>query len=126
MKTWITNTLLASLAVLAPIKATLLVVGFLIFADLITGVLRARKQGEKFSSRALARSIYKTGGYQLAIISGFLVERYLVPDVPIVKILVGLVAVAEMTSILENVKAATGVDLLSSLKALHVAKDKDK
>lgn len=108
--------LLSTLAVLAPIKAILLVTGFLIFADLLSGVIAAKKRGETISSCGLRRTITKCLVYNLAVISGFLVEKYMLADIiPISKLISGIVSLVELKSILENLNTIYGNDIFKSL-----------
>lgn len=114
MKDFLQQLLIASLAALAPIKAIIVSVGILILADLITGIMAAHKRGEKISSAAMRRTISKMFVYQLTVISGFLLEKYLLDGVlPIAKIVAGVIGMVEFKSMLENVNKITGLDLLS-------------
>ena len=114
--------MISLLAVLAPMKPILLVTGFLIFADLLSGVLAAKKRGEPITSHGLRRTLSKTFVYNMAIISGFLVERYLLSDfIPILKITSSVIGISECISIFENLNTIDGsnifkkvVDLLGS------------
>lgn len=104
------------LAILAPIKATMLVVGFLIFADLITGIWAAYKRQEKITSAALRRTLSKMLIYQLAIFSSFLIERYVVgADLGIVKVVAGFIGLVEFKSMLENGNAILQTDIFKTL-----------
>lgn len=112
MKEWLTKLLIASLAALAPIHMVMITVGFLIFADLVTGVWAARKRGEDISSAALRRTVSKIVIYQLAVISGFLLETYLIDHIlPVAKIVAGVIGMVEFKSILENSNKIIGGDL---------------
>lgn len=116
MKTHITNLLLSILAVFAPIKALILVAGVLIFSDLITGILAARKRGEKIKSAPLRRTVTKCFVYEAAIILGWLVENYMIEGyIPVSKIAAGVISLVEFTSILENLDAINGTPLFKSL-----------
>ena len=122
--------LLSTLAVLAPIKAILLVTGFLIFADLLSGVIAAKKRGETISSGGLRRTITKCLVYNLAVISGFLVEKYMLADIiPISKLISGVISLVELKSILENLNSINGTDIfktvISSLGSKNDAPNED-
>ena len=109
-------TLISICAVLAPIKAVLLVTGFLIFADLISGILAAKKRGEPISSAGLRRTISKVLVYNLAVISGFLVETYMVSGLlPVSKLISGVIALVELKSILENLNTINGTDIFKTV-----------
>lgn len=116
MKSWVYNTLLSLLAVFAPIKPLILTVGFLIFSDCFTGVWAAKKRGEKISSAALRRTVSKMVIYQMALLTGFLVEIYMIDGLlPISKLVAGAIGMVEFKSILENSTVITGQDLFKSL-----------
>ena len=106
------------LMILAPIQAVMLTVGILIFTDLVTGIWAALKRKEKISSAALRRTVSKMIIYQIAIISGFLIERYVIVDTfPIVKVVAGFISLVELKSILENGNAILGTDIFKTLIA---------
>jgi hypothetical protein len=128
MKEWLQASTISILAVFAPIKAILITVGFLIFMDCITGMLASRKRGEKITSAALRRTVTKAFVYQSAVITGFLVETYLIDKaIPINKIVAGLIGVVEFKSILENLNTIHGDDLFKKLiEKLGSINDKSK
>lgn len=109
--------LLISVAVIfAPIKTALLVTGILIGADLITGVMAARKRGEPITSAGLRRTISKMFIFQTAILLAFLVEKYMVGgELPIAKIASAYIGLVEYKSILENLNSINGESLLTNL-----------
>jgi hypothetical protein len=117
---------LSILAVLAPIKTVMIVTGVLIFADLILGILAARKRGEPITSAALRRTVSKMIAYQVAIITGFLCEKYLIEDaIPVTKLIAGMIGVVEMKSILENSDTVNGDSVFGSIiKKLGSENDK--
>lgn len=116
MKPWIYNLLLSLLAVFAPIKPLVLTVGALIFADCFTGVWAAKKRGEQVKSAALRRTVSKMVIYQVALLTGFLVEVYMIDSLlPISKLVAGAIGMVEFKSILENSTVITGQDLFKSL-----------
>jgi hypothetical protein len=119
---WLQALFLAGLALLAPIHALMGAVGFLIAADFITGILAARKRGEPLTSKAMGRTIFKALGYQLAVISGFALEALMPGGLPVAKLCAGAIGLVEFTSVSENVKTLTGVDLGSILKKLRADK----
>jgi hypothetical protein len=108
--------LLASIvAVFAPISMAIVTTGVLVFVDLITGILAARKRGENINSGGLRRTTTKTLVYLSAICVGFLVERYMIYDfVAISKIVTGLIAATEFKSILENLDILNGTSVFKT------------
>lgn len=125
MKQILSNLVVAVMAVLAPIQSIMIVVAILIGADFITGIMKAYKLKEAITSRALARSIYKMCFYQLAVLSAFLLETYLIPGVlPVTKLVAGVIGLTEFLSILENTQKVTGVDLKGVIAMIQSRKDK--
>jgi phage-related holin len=116
MKDYITGLLLSTLAIFAPIKALLLVTGILIFSDLISGILSARKKGQKISSAGMRRTVTKVAVYNAAIMLGFLTETYMLDGfLPLSKIAAGLISVVEFKSILENLDTINGNPIFKTL-----------
>lgn len=108
--------LVSLLAVFAPIQAIILVTWFLILADLGSGVLAAKKRGEKITSAGFRRTLSKILVYNLAVISGFLVETYMMANLfPISKLIAGVVALVELKSILENLNSINGTDIFKTV-----------
>ena len=95
--------LLAALTVFAPIKAVLISAMVLTMADMVLGIIAARKLKKRVTSKGLGRTVVKIAVYEAAVICGFLVEKYLIAEsLPLVKILGGLIGVTELISVLEN------------------------
>jgi sugar phosphate permease len=112
MKEWLGKLFLASMAALAPIKMVMITVGFLILADLVTGMWAAHKRGEKISSAAMRRTISKIFIYQLTVVSGFMLETYILDKMlPVAKIVAGVIGMVEFKSILENSNHIVGGDI---------------
>lgn len=115
MKDFIVRLLIAAVAVLSPIKAVMIATCVVIVFDLITGILRAVKAKEKIESSVMRRTVTKLLVYQLAIISGFVIETYLLQAIPITKLVSSVVGLVEIKSILENLNGIYGQDLFKSL-----------
>lgn len=112
MKTWLQNLLLASVAALAPIHSVMIVAGILIFIDLITGIWAALKRNEPISSAALRRTVSKFFIYQIAIISAFIVQKFLLNDlIPASNLVAGVIGMVELKSVLENASKILGTDV---------------
>jgi sugar phosphate permease len=117
VKDYIVNTMLVALAVLAPIKPLLLACGVLIFADMVTGMMAARKRGEKISSASMRRTVSKLVIYHVAIISGFVLEAFMLENLlPVSKIVGGVIGLVEFKSVLENASTVAGRDLVQLVK----------
>lgn len=110
--------MLSVLAIFAPIQALLLTTGVMVFADLVSGVLAARKRGEPISSAGLRRSISKILVYEAALMLAFLAEKYMSDILPFVKMASAMITVVELKSVYENMST------LTSSPALKVLVDK--
>lgn len=113
MKQWLYDGMLVILALLAPVQSILISCGVMIVADMLTGMVAAKKRGEKISSAEMRRSITKMFIYQIAIISGFVLETYMLENLlPVSKIVAGVIGTVEFKSILENVSVIAGQDIV--------------
>lgn len=110
--------LASCLAFFAPIHNTLIGIGFLIVADMITGIYAARKRGEVIHSKKMGATVTKTILYFLGIILARTMQNLFLDETGdgIVKATAGIFAVIEFKSNLENISAATGIDLIGKLK----------
>lgn len=116
--------ILAGLAVFAPIQGVIITVGVLIFADLVLGVMAARKRGEKITSAGMRRTVTKMCVYQVAVLTGFLFETYLLGGLlPVSKLVAAVIGVVEFKSLLENATEITGTDFKDIIKKLGSKND---
>lgn len=126
MKEFVIKLAVSAIAALAPIHAVMISVGFLILADLVTGIFAANKRGEQITSAAMRRTVSKMLIYQLAVISGFLLEHYLLSDMmPVAKLVGGVIGMVEFKSILENSNTIVGTDIFKSILQ-KLGSDNDK
>ena len=111
--------LLASLAVFLPIKELMLTIGFLVGADMVVGIWKALKLKQRIRSRRMSDTITKLLLYQIAIMSGFLIETFIISElIPITKLVATVIAVIEFKSIIESIESVTGKDLWSKIKTI--------
>jgi len=107
----------------APIVPSLIVTGVFIIADLATGIWASKKAGRKITSRRLRDTIDKAFVYNVSIILAFLIEKYMMKDAfPILRVVLGLISLAEFKSVSENLHEITGIDLYK--KAVKYLKKK--
>jgi len=127
MKSFLSNLFVSAMAALAPIKPVMITVGILIISDLITGIWAARKRGEQITSAALGRTVSKMVVYQTAVVTGFLLQKYLLADaMPIVNIVGGIIGMVEFKSFIENANAIVDGDIMKEiLKKLGSKNDQD-
>jgi phage-related holin len=124
------NLLLSILAVLAPIKAVMISAAVLVVADLILGIVAAIKRGEKITSAGFRRTISKLFVYEMAVVLGFICEKYLISGtVPLSKIMSAYIGLTEMKSIVENLDSINGKpifkDIISKLGSQNDSKDNE-
>lgn len=116
MKYFLSNLLVSAMAALAPIKPVMITVGILIISDLITGIWAARKRGEQITSAALGRTVSKMVVYQTAVVTGFLLQKYLLADaMPIVNVVGGIIGMVEFKSFVENANAIVDGDIMKEI-----------
>tara|TARA_R110000737_G_scaffold56080_3_gene80123 strand:- start:665 stop:1048 length:384 start_codon:yes stop_codon:yes gene_type:complete len=108
---------LSVLAILAPIQTAILGVGFLIVADLITGIVAAYKRGEPIRSERLKNTAVKMLVYNLLLTSSFIAETYLTPWIPFTNVALSFLAIIEVKSLGENFQSITGISFVTYLKS---------
>jgi hypothetical protein len=117
---------LAGLAVFLPIKELMLTIGFLVGADMVVGIWKALKLKQRIRSRRMSDTITKLLLYQIAIMSGFLIETFIISElIPITKLVATVIAVIEFKSIIESIESVTGKDLWSKIKTIIGRKSED-
>ena len=98
-----------------PIKHFLIFTIFVVFADTVTGIIAAKKRGEKITSKGLYRTSQKVVVYfcGIMIFHGASVTF----DLPsqIVYSVSFLIAFTELYSVSENIKSITGVNLATTI-----------
>lgn len=90
----------------------------LVIADMVTGLRAAHKQGIIIKSRGLFRSIEKFVIYFLAIGVSEQMQRTFFPYLPVTQVVALGVCITEFYSMLENVEAITGVNILGRVKEI--------
>lgn len=104
------------MAALFPIENELMALGIFIFIDFITGIWKALR-AKIFNSRELAKSAGKIALYFFAILVCQLVDTHF--QLPkIAQVMIGLLAVVEITSILENISSLTGLPIVEKVLTL--------
>lgn len=124
--TWIKALLLSTLAVFAPIQASMVVALFLVIVDLAVGLLAAKKRKEPITSAGIRRTLTKIFTYETSIALGFLAEAYMLDGyLPIAHIITGIIAAAELMSILESLDELNGTPLFATVIAKLGSKNDD-
>jgi hypothetical protein len=118
--------LLACFSIFLPIKPLIITVGFLCISDMVVGIWKALKKKEPISSKRMSDTITKLMLYQLAIVSGFLIEKYVIEElVPITKTIGTVISIIEFKSIIESIEAVTGTSLWDKIRVIVGRKSED-
>lgn len=127
MKEYAVNLGIMLLAVTLPIHQMMIATGVLIAIDTFTGIYRSVHVGEKITSRGFRRTISKLVLFQIAIITAFVLEKFLLGGFPATNVVAGVIGLSETKSILENVSTITGLDFWSAvLEKLNGKKEVEK
>ena len=94
-----------------PIQGFLLFTVAVVFADTITGIKAARKEGQKISSKGLYRTTEKIVVYFVAILIFEGAKNTFTIPFPITYMVAMMISGTELFSIAENIKRITGVEL---------------
>jgi len=100
-------------------------IGVLICIDTITGIWKAKKIGDKITSRKLSSIISKLALYEVTVIMFFLIDQFILNDIiltffsvpfMLTKVVALVLASIEVMSINESYKQVYHLDLWSALK----------
>lgn len=109
MKTFLYNLLIALVAILAPLKTSVIAMGFLIMSDLLMGLIASKRLKIPITSKKLKNTGVKMLVYNLLILCGYITELYLVTFIPFTQLCLIFLAVVEVKSIAENFQRITGL-----------------
>ena len=94
----------------------------LVFADAITGVMAAKKRGDKITSRGFYRTSQKIVVYMVSILACEGVRLVFVPGIPVTYTAAAAIGVTELKSILENTRSVSGVNIFQQIGGLLPSK----
>lgn len=115
---YLRSALMALIVIFMPIHAAVTTVFVLIMADLVCGVLAARKRKEPITSSALRRTITKILVYESALLLAFLAETYLIHGlIPVTTLVSSMIGIVELKSIYENIDTVSGGEMLKGVIA---------
>lgn len=118
---------MTALAFFAPTGPFILLMGFIIFVDMVIAILCVRKEGGEIQSRKLARTVGKFLVYGLAILTAHVVSKFFFPSFPALQLIAGFITFVELKSIDENIKRFTGHSMFGALlDKLKPKKDKNE
>lgn len=121
MKTWLSKNLesiaISIVAFFSPIIPLMLTVGFLVAVDFIFGIWRSLKLKQEVTSRKMSHTITKILLYNVTIMSVWVLEKNIIgSDIPITKIVAGVICLTETKSIDEAFKIIFGFSIWSKMK----------
>lgn len=91
-----------------PTLEFMLLVGFFVVMDTITGMAAAIKTDTPITSKKFRAIFPKFIVYGAAVLVAHVIQRQFFPDFPAMKIIAGFVAYSELISIDENIQKITG------------------
>lgn len=103
------------LTLISPMTTIMFTIIFLIIVDFITGAYASFKNNIPISSERIGNTISKFFIYNLVVLSAFLLEKYIVKEIPFQRIITGFIAIAEVKSILENFNKIYGINPFKAL-----------
>ena len=123
-------TIIAMLAIFAPVKPMIIATLVLVLLDTITGIIASfreskvpfrlfsHKSWKHITSSKLGNTISKALTYVILIIGGFMIDTYLVPNTTlyITKGFAGAIAIREIKSLLENAERILGGGIIVFFK----------
>ena len=116
MKTYLIHLVMSIFAVIAPLQETVLAMGFIIFADMVMGIIASLKIGEKITSKKLRLTATKMVVYNILLLVSFITEKYMVSWVPFTRICLAFLGITEIYSIGESFQNITGLSFINYLK----------
>lgn len=101
-----------------PIKPLIISVVVLGLFDFITGVTAAYKYGgwKSISSKKMYHSVVKVTLYSILIAVSFIIEKFMIDYLPLVKLATSCIALVELKSLYENTSSILGIDLWKYMK----------
>lgn len=120
MPVWLERLLDATVAAMVALFTPLLTIMgsmvFLVLCDLVTGILKAKKQGELITSYGIKRTVAKLGVYLLVILMSHVTELYLTQGtIPVLNVVASIIGITELKSCVENINILTGGGVLDAV-----------
>lgn len=108
-------------------REVLLVMLMAVFADFVTGIIKAWKTKEKVTSHRMRDSVIKLFLYCLTYLLVFAIAKATLWDAPLANVAASLILLTEAVSVAENVDAITGgkLGLAAMLKRIRSRRVRD-
>lgn len=112
-------------ALLTPINGVMGALIMLITIDFVTGIVASFKLGRKIRASAMVNTVHKFLIYLLVTLAAHITEVEVIPELPIMKVTSGFIALVELRSIYENFNEIFGLDIWKYIKNVLNKKDID-
>lgn len=100
----------------APTFPMILLVGFFVFSDTITGIMASLKLGNSFQSKKLRTTVGKFSAYGIGIFVAHVIDtNFLMGEFPGMKLIAGFICFIELKSINENIEIITKLNLFQKI-----------
>lgn len=100
----------------APTFPVIILIGFFVFSDTITGIMASLKEGNRFESKKLRSTVGKLSAYGIAVLVAHVVDKnFLTNDFPGMKLISGFICFIEIKSINENIEIITKLNLFQKI-----------
>jgi phage-related holin len=116
MKDWLFKILMMIVAFTADLHTMFYAVITLLAFDFAFGIAASWKKGEAITSHRMWNTFSKMALYCLGILLSHVVELWLAPEIPWVRIITYFIAITEMYSVYESLTTLSGRDFFSFLK----------
>lgn len=114
---WVVKMALSILASFLPLKELILTIIGLIVVDLALGYMVSRYRPMHKRNKRLSDTAQKLLTYNLVLISFFITEKHILPELPLMRLSSAVLAVTELVSISRNFYLLRGVNILAVIKA---------
>lgn len=116
MEKYVLTFLVSFVSVITPAFYWFFLVGFFTLADFgVKSLIVIKDNPEKWVSGRAWRTAYKLGISLIFIIAAFVAERYIVKDIPVMKIMGSYLILMELKSLDEKAKIIFGISLFGFL-----------
>lgn len=122
LKSKIFNLIFFTACFFSPVKPLVITVVCLGLFDFITGISAAYKHNVPITSKKMYHSVVKVTLYTILILSSYMMEKYLIDYLPVVKLATSTIALVELKSLYENISSILGIDLWKYLKLVFEKK----
>lgn len=111
-----------SLMFMLPAREAMLGLTFLVAVNVMTGIWKAKHQGDGVHVIGLINALMRLIAYQVAITVTYVAEVIFFNGLPLTQVVAGIMAAKQLQSSLDNLHTVTGLDLWTNIKELFKKK----